>query len=935
VEPSAPAAPTPVARPGFSASATNALRGLQLRTGFRIQLVAADPLISNPVALAFDANGRLFVAEQPLNGAEGRIKLLEDADGDGVFDSATAFADKLNSPSALVCYGDGLFVASGTQILFLADKTGDGIADVRREVFDGFNATGANATASGGLNNLVWGPDNRIHGATAGAMGDITCQAIPTTQALTLAGNDIAFDPRTLVMELEPGTASRGVSFDNAGRRFTASPGRPAYLSVVDPIRAARNPLIIWPELTADLTPTDPVGFTLAPVAGPDGRVQPLFVPARYTRISGLLLYRGGALPANFVNNVFFTDPVLRVVSRWQFRENALVPAIERPAAEASSEFLASAEPSFRPVQIISGPDGTLYIADQARERLEQIRAQGRIWRITPANYKSPKPPQLSASKTAELVGLLTSPAGWTRDTAARLLFERRDTNAVPLLVQQLARASSPLTRLSALQVLHGLEALTEAHLILALRDRDEAVRARAMQLASEFIHGGLVSDALWNQVAAATSDRSDRVRVEAAFALGLAQRPDVADRLAELAANSPDNRIVQLAVLTAAGGRAISLLQELAGNPRLRDSAIGWDFMQQLAMMTGQESASGMDALLRTLTRSAADAFETLALARAVGEGLQTAGRSFVATAPDETWRDVGLRALDIGVGSGPANTRAEAIRFVGVSGYTQREVGDWLLALLVPAEPQAVQSAAIDALARFGDPRVTAAFIQRWPGLSTESQRDIVTHLLERFDSTMSLMTALEQNRIPRAALTDVQINFLRSHRNPDTAARAVALYGPPGQRGLAERFAGVLKLTGSAARGREVFINRCAACHRLDGEGRAYGPDLDTVRTRSPEKLLQDILEPDTEVRPEYQTHVVQRTDNTLLFGLLSQPGRNMYAVRMPGVAPLFIPAAQVAETLPQDWSLMPQAASAGLSAGALADLLALLTQSTIQP
>ena len=905
----APAASTTNAttKPHLSPALVEAFRGLQLRAGYRLQLVAADPLVNSPVALAFDSSGRLFVAEKPTGPTSGRIKVLADTDGDGVFDKARVFADNVPSPTALICYGGGVFVATPTQIIFLADTTGTGVADLRREIFGGFEAASTPVSYGSGVNNFIWGLDNRIHAATAGTGGNISCLAFPTAGTLSLGGYDFAFDPRTLAMAVETDGANRGLSFDNAGRRFTCTATRPAIFTICDPIRATRNPLFIWPQLTSDLTPASSA-------------------PPR--QVSSLLVYRGGALSPGAVNDVFFADTTLGGVGRLHLRENGFVPSLEFPKSESASAFLSSRDPTFRPVQVVAGPDGTLYLADLARENLDKVTEDGgRIWRISPVNLKPQMPPKLINLKTPELVNLLASPNGWVRDTAARLIFERRDTNAIPLLAKQLTHAKEPLARLHSLRALSGLDALKENDVIAALRDADERVREHAVQLAETFVRSRDVSNALWSQLAATPEDSSLRVRFQAAFTVGLIQRRGVPVVLADILRTAPGERAIQFAVLTAAGDRADQVFMNLVGDRRLNSTESGFEFLRDLAVMTGAQNNAGMDQVLTAIERAQLRPLDSLTLARAVGEGLATAGRTFVSTAPQGTWRGFARDALDVALGSGPTELRAEAIRFLGVSGYSSREVGDWLLAFLVSGEPQAVQSAAISSLARFADPAITTAFVQRWPGLPEISQREIITRLLARFDRTMALLTALEERRIPLSALTDVQVNFLRFHRDANSAARAVRLYGPAGQTGRAEQFAVALQLKGSAARGRELFTARCAGCHVLNGEGRAFGPALDNVTHDRP-KLLQDILEPDREIRPAYRTGIVQRTDSELLFGLVSKSGPDVLVVRQPGGATTFLPRTQVEDSFEQDWSLMPAAATAGLSVTDLADLMEFL-------
>lgn len=895
-----------IPRPPLNAELVEAYRGMRLAKGYQLQLAAADPMVRSPIALAFDANGRLYVAEQPADVTSGRIKLLEDPDGDGSFNTAKVFAGDVPHPTAIACYSGGIFVATGTQVIFLTDTNSDGVADVRREIFGGFEFTNGNVPGNG-VNNFTWGLDNRIHAAAAGVGGNITCLAIPSSDTLSLNGYNFAFDPRTLAMAVESEGANRGVSFDNGGRHFICSATRPVQSAVGDPVRAARNPFFIWPELTADLTPANSTPFRMA---------------------SGILVYRGGALGPSAVDDIYVADPVRRVVSRFHLRDSSLLPLVERVRTDASPEFLISRDPTFRPVQVVSGPDGTLYVADLAREQLDRISEDsGRIWRISPNGLKPQSAPQLAAFKTPDLINVLGSPNAWVRDTAARLLYERRDTNAAPLLARQLARAREPLARLHSLYALNSLGALTERDLIIAMNDGDERIRANAVKLAESFIRNGDVSNALWSRLAATPDDSSLRVRFEGAFTAGLIQRTGAPVVLAEIARSAPAERALQFAVITAAGARAEQVFLDLVDDRDIVRSPAGWQLLLDLAEMTGTQNASGMDQVLTAIERAKLPPLESFALARAVGEGLANSGRTFLSAAPQGTWRGFAIEALNYAGGTMAPDVRAEATRFLGVSGYTSQEVGDWLLALLVPGEPQAVQSAAIASLARFQDPLITVAFLQRWPSLSETSQREIIARMLARFDRTMALLGAIEQRRIPAATLTDVQINFLRYHRDSNIAARALRIYGPSAQTGLAERFAPALQLKGSALRGRDLFLARCASCHRLGSEGNAFGPDLDNV-TRQKEKLLQDILEPDREINPDYRTTVVQRTDSQLLSGIATRSGRDVLVVRQPGLT-TFVPRTQVEDSFEQEWSLMPQSASAGLSAGDIADLLEFIT------
>jgi putative heme-binding domain-containing protein len=867
--------------------------------GFRTQLAAAAPLIAEPVALAFDAAGRLFVAER-LGGGHGRLSVLHDADGNGTYERLGIWADDLPPPTALVCYGGGAFLAAGNDILFLKGSTNATHAEQRRVVFSGFRTNGSTPA------QMLWASDHRIHVVVPGS---VELQTVATGGGpVRLAGNDFAFDPRTLAVTPEPGGGHHAVAFDRQGRRFTSSLNQPLRLTMASPEVASRNPYVVWPELLASIV-TEP-------------RTNPF----------SLMIYGGGVLPTNFTGNVFSADPAFGVVRRLVLRENGLVPTLTAPPGQKDSVFISATDPSFRPIQVISGPDGALFVADLMREDLSAGGNSGRIWRIAPSTARPQRPTNLDALNVPALGGLLASPNGWTRETAARLLFERRDPNTAPVLRRELLFGRSATARLTALQAMHGLETLSLEELLTALRDEDLTIRQCAIQFAAPLVSEGRASDALWNSLIARSNDGSPRVRYALALALGGSPRGNTVPALANLLRADRDVRWMQLAVLTGARNRADALFTELLGDARFRRTDTGWALLITLAEQAGYQDPSNGDAVLLAIEDAKLNTEDTFALASAMGRGLRNSGRNFVAASPQGTWRRFANAALEVGVSNQSVADRAAAIRYLGVSGFTAQEVADWALALLVPGEPQAVQSAAIETLTRFDDPVITTAYLQRWSQLTDTSRREMMNALLRRPDRTFALMNAFEARRIPLTALTPIQANFLRTHFDATTATRARRLLGSElnGRAGLNERFApAVLKLSGYAPRGRTVFQNRCASCHRANGEGRAFGPDLDNI-TRSREELLSDILEPNRRITSTHQTHIVQRTNGDFLVGLVQESGPNTLLLMSADGSTTFVPRAQINHTLPQDWSLMPEEAAAGLTTAQLADLLTFLLE-----
>jgi len=361
-----------------STPAAESLASFRLASGFKIQLVATEPMVSSPVAVAFDENGRLFVAEMrdyPNRGNIsphlGRVRVLTDPDSEGVYQTSTVYAEDLRWPSALACYAGGVFVLATPDLYYFRDSGGDGTADLKRLVLTGFGGT--NTPIPDLLpNSLTWGLDNRFHGVTAGIDGTLTASNW-SRGAISLTGSDFAFAPRSLEAFRETGPAQSGMTFNDAGRRFVSDRVRPLRLPMYDVRYADRNPFYGKPPPFLDVA--GPASLVISGSTNNSG--TPWLANAR-----GSLIYRGRAFPTNYYGNAFIPDPDAHVVQRLTLRENGLTAVAERPPQQEKSEFLISSDASFRPVQAVAGPDGALCIVD-----MQKGDDRGRIYKIVPTNF--------------------------------------------------------------------------------------------------------------------------------------------------------------------------------------------------------------------------------------------------------------------------------------------------------------------------------------------------------------------------------------------------------------------------------------------------------------------------------------------------------------------------------------------------------------------
>jgi len=905
--------------------------------GFKIELIASEPMVTSPVAIAFDDSGRLFVAEMrdyPNRGEAsphlGRVRLLTDPDATGVYQTSTVYAEDLRFPSAIACYAGGVFVAAVPDLLYLRGTKGDGGADLRRVVFTGFGST--NAPNSDLLpNNFNWTLDNRIHGVTAGIGGVLTASNWPSGP-VSIDGRDFAFVPRTLEVTPETGPAQSGLTFDDSGRRFVTDFGHPLRRPMYEVRYTDRN--AFYSKIPGMIDVANPTEHVFQIASKPDSsnstgssqssnaitnRVASSLANAR-----GSVIYLGHAFPTNYFGSAFIPDPDAHLVHRVFLSDNGLETVARRPRDEAKTEFLISSDPSFRPVQAINGPDGALYIVD-----MQNGEDRGRIYRIVPTNFKQPKPPQLANARIYDLVAALASNDDWYTDTAGRLLYERRDASAVPLLTNMLGNSRVALARLRALHALDGLGALTEPNIVHALHDTDARVREHGVLLSEKLLTNGFVANTLWGELKALTADPAIRVRYQLAFTVGQAARPDKALVLAEILRRDLTSTWMRNAVLSSVAEGAGNLFIILCGDVRFRNDAAGQEFLRQLALMLGTEGhLDEVRQVIEFLGRTPLDRLLMFGLTAALGEGLNRTRSSLAMVDPQTTLQPFYAGAFQSAIDSfTPAGVRIEAVRLVGVSPLAFTETSDWLLALCNPQPSLELRAAAIATLVRYGNPAVLGSLLERWSLFPPALRTQAIAALLSRQVYVGPLVDAVAQGRIAVADFSPTQMDFLRTYEDPGIGQRASKVFGPFTARrpAVLEQFKQALRLPAFAERGRTIFAGRCTDCHRLENTGRDLGPGLVAAKVKGKEKLLSSILEPSAAIEPGYETSVVQTFEGENLVGIKTDENFATLTLRQPRGESVVNPNLNVRAIHAPPWSLMPTGLERGLTSQDLADLL----------
>jgi putative membrane-bound dehydrogenase-like protein len=955
---------------------------------FEIEQVAAEPLVASPVALDFDADGRMFVVEMRDYSEQdkerlGRVRLLEDTDLDGRYEKATIFADNLSWPTAVACANGGVFVGAAPYIYFLKDDDGDGRADEKRIAFTGFNRD----NVQGLLNSFQWGIDNRLHGATSSAggegrradendvarsgdrattRGDVRRPDVSQAKPVDLRGRDFSIDTRTLQLASESGGGQHGMSFDEWGRKFVCSNSDHIQLITAEDRYLARNPFLAAPPARVSIaadgpqaevfrdSPVEPwrilrtrlrvAGAVPGPIEG-GGRAAGYFTGA-----TGVTIYRGDAWPAEYRGNALIGDVGSNIVHRKTLSPNGVLLIANR--AEQNREFLASRDIWFRPAQFANGPDGNLYVIDVYREVIEHPaslpppikkhldltsgRDRGRIYRIKPKGFQRQPLPRLSGAGLAELVKLLEYTNGWHRQTASRLLYERNDKTAVPLLLELVAKSKSPLGRMHAMRALDGLDGLTGDVVINALCDDHPGVRRHAVQLAER----RLSNDALRAALAKMTDDDDLLVRYQLAFTLGELPVAERLKPLATIARGDADHAWMRVAIQSSLAEGAADVCAELLGDAKFRKTAGAQKLLADLARLVGAQSRVDDFTRLAQALRDLGAANDEQAIVQAIAVAvIQGAGGATIkpdaalfehpaiAAAVHKAVAASRVTALDR---SKRSADRVRAIETLALGPFT--ETRETFAALLAADQPPDVHTASVAAIARLREPAAAQLLIESWASFTPRLRPLALDGLLASRASTELLLNAVERDVIAAAHIDPGRAKQLRGHRDRAIRERAKQLWSAVPQSlrdAVVAEYQQALRKAGSTEKGRTVFRTVCAGCHRAEGQGHELGPNLATIQNRGAETVLLNILDPNREVNPQYVNYVVVTKSGQSASGMIAGESATSITLRRGEGQSETILRGDIEELTSTGMSLMPEGVEKQISIEAMADLLAYLT------
>ncbi len=928
---------------------SRAAESFRVPEGLAVDLVAGDALVQSPVAIDFGPDGRLWVVEMfdYPSGAEGggRLKVLEDTDGDGRYDTATVVARGLPFPTGLMVWRDGVLVCSAPDVLwFPGVAKGPPPASATPQVLlSGFATHNFQAR----VNGLRWGLDGWVHGAGGLFGGRIVSSRTGAT--VDANGRDFRWHPDTGAFEAESGVSQQGRVRDDFGEWFGNDNSTLLYHFPLAARYSRRNPGAPAPPTRVGVNRDDgrvfPISRTLERFNDPASANQ-------LTSACGPEIYRDTALGAAYAGNAFVCEPVHNLVRRAVLASDGATFAARRAPSDAKSEFLSSTDNWFRPVEVRTGPDGALWVVDMYRfvvehprwippERLAEldVRAganRGRIFRVHPAAERRPAPWRLDGLDALGLAGRMASGNGVVRDLAHRMLLERREAaTAVPVLAElrRVANESGPAQRAQALATLRDLGAPDDAAVLSACASPEPRLRRFAASLFERHGDGTAAPAALL----ALASDPDAGVRFQVALTLGAYSQTDAASALARVAAFPGADAWTRHAVLSsclASPGDFWAALVRVASPEVLAGYREPF-----LASVVG---AGRLEPLSRLLVdaipaKGAAwdDASRGNAFALMAALESSPALRVQLAKDPDASRRlsrlndELAPRAAAFAADpSVPNELRGAAVRLLGERARANPSDRDALLALVDTVPTTAMRRVVMGALGRLDDDAVARGLIAGWPTRSPAARGETIAMLEQRPGWTRLLLEAVLQGKIASTEIPPASRDTLRRHRDPAIASAATnAFPASVGTRAdVVARFKSVETLSGDASRGAPVFARLCTPCHALRGIGNPVGPDLAPFRSKSVADFLVAILDPNAAIDPRFVAYTVSRTDGREQTGIVADETDTAFQLVLPGGTREAVARTDVRRIEAGGHSLMPEGLEEGLTAGDLADLIA---------
>lgn len=1001
----------------------HALATFRTKAEFTVELVASEPLVESPVAIDWDARGRLWVCEMydypsgvpdalahankrtthgrrlgnpPPQASDyqpgGRIKVLTDRDGDGRYDTATLFLDGLPFPTGVIPWRKGALICAAPDILYAEDTDGNGRADLVRTNFTGFATHNYQAR----VNGFTWGLDGWLYGSSGLFGGKV--KSLRTGQTVDLSGRDFRIKPETGEVEPVAGISQMGRVRDDFDHWFGNDNSTLLWHYPFPDHYARRNPYVTYPDPRVNVSTIAADGGRrsaqdsnqLFPISRTLERFNDPNMANRVTSACGPCIYRDDLLGPDYYGNAFICEPVHNLVTRLVLEPDGVTFAARRAPDEQQSEFLASTDNWFRPVQVRTGPDGALWIVDMYRfviehprwiptNRLAQLDVRagadlGRIYRVYP-RAATPRPtPDLAKLSDTRLVAVMNSANGPLRDLVHRELLSRfesskrnghrvdsgwasalaalddlKRTGRSPAAQVQAACVGKTLREAPSLTIWRNAptdvapalrcQAVSDLELSFAQSGATERTRLDSSRGSRDPDPAGpaLTLDVLVNRLAA---DPNVAVRYQLAFSLGQWADPCAGQALAQLARTA--NPWIRAAVLSSALPHFSALLRAARDWPT--ETPGRSEFIAQLCRVA---SGSGdLTNILRALeaiapvsaARKDIGWYEPLAALLDAMERRSIALEPILATSrvADQVRQAFASARTDAVNPSADDAVREQSIRLLGGAGSGDADDISLLCRLLLPPTNARLQTAALARLRRRPDPGIAAMLLAQWTQYSPALRPRILRLMLDREDWTRQLLAGLKGGEVAPSEISPADRQQLLRHNSMEIRQSAVTVFQSGGSRTEAlTRYQTVPALTGVPERGAGVFDRNCAQCHAFRGHGHAVGPNLAEFAGKSAHDFLVAILDPNSAINPNFLAYEVETKDGRSLIGIVKGETASSLALAQGGGVEEKILRSDIEEIRASQLSLMPEGFEQAMTPLEMADLIAWVKKSAPVP
>jgi putative membrane-bound dehydrogenase-like protein len=930
-----------------SVAPENAIATFELAPGFQMELIAHEPLLSDPVDMEIDEFGRLYVVEMPGypidKSGTGRIVLLSDTDDDGVMDQSTVFADNLILPNGILRWKKGVLVTDAPDVLYLEDTDGDGVADVREIIMTGFSLSNPHVN----VNNPVYGMDNWVHLSHLGHIGTrkyeeefgdrgsaIVFPNHPEGTELpkNANGHNVRFRPDIQLAELASTRSQFGHTYDRWGRYLLTHNQNHIYHEVIAAPYLSRNPGLLVSNASEIISDHGKETEVFQITTNPD---RQLFTPVGLTTSSsGITAYLGGAFPEPFDRAVFVAESVSNLIHVDILEEKGATFVARRK--RDNKEFLASKDSWSRPVNMYIGPDGALYVLDYYRKIIEHPEwmsdeavaagglsdgvGMGRIYRITPegtgkADWTSGL--SFGAESPKEWVKHLSSTNNWWRNHAQRLLVTAQNQEVISDLEMMAQNESSPEGRLHALWTLDGLNGLSTDLIMNALDDKEAGVRENAIKLAEMHLNE---SNEMVPALLQLKEDPNARVRFQLLCTLGYIDTPEAAKVIEDLLFRDLSDEWVQIAALSASSSQNMPLLRTVLERFEKDQPAYGSLIRRLTAMITANENDGEAEKLLqKSLNLSGNIGWEAavlggiadgikrneqneenlssyldkivLAFFEHSDAGLRKSALNLIKTMDfkdDSLLKSSMDKAITIATDQSISeDRRAEALRFLPEGDVTLYE--EQLKDMIATTEPIVLQIAAMQALGEIKGTEVPKYVLSKWSNLTPEIRDVALGTFMNEKASVNLLLDAVQSEQIPTEAIGwKMRVQLMN---NGDEATRNLArklLTKDEGEE-VNKNYQQALEIEGDLIAGKAVYMENCALCHQFRGKnGVAFGPDLGTLHNWHPKDLMANILDPNLSIAPGFDLWEVSLKDGEMIQGMIMNETSSAISLRTsPGV------------------------------------------------